>query len=214
VARVTQVAANRTATRGAATEQARVSATAQAQGLEQAVKQLVADGHLTRSEGVYYAIPDFFESWAQINYYQWDRTGYAPKDFVARADTSWTSASKTANWFASGCGFVFREMNVDNHYLIFLSLDGYVRLSDFRNGVFHELGDEYYGKVGTTTGAAQVMLVVEGSVFKYFINGERVLTRESGSFPEGRLNMTLVSGTNKDFGIRCLMKNVELWELK
>ncbi len=58
------------------------------------------------------------------------------------------------------------------------------------------------------------MLVVEGRVFKYFVNGERVLTRESASMPAGRLNLTLISGTNKDFGTRCLMKNIELWELE
>lgn len=213
-ARATEVAANRKATKVAATEQAIVQATAQAEPLGQVVQQLVADGHLGRSAGTYYAVPEFFESWAQINYYQWHRTGFSPTDFVVRADTSWTSASDTANWFASGCGFVFREMSTDNHYLIFLSLDGYVRLSDIRNGVFHSLADEYYGKVGTTTGSAQVMLVVEGSVFKYFVNGERVLTRESSSFPEGNLNLTLVSGTNKGFGTRCFMKNIELWELK
>jgi hypothetical protein len=213
-ARFTEVAAEKKATKVAATEQAIVGATAQAEPLAQVVRQLVADGYLTHSEGAYSALPDFLESWAQINYYQWRPTGFEPADFVVRADTSWTSASDTANWFASGCGFVFREMSRDNHYLIFLSLDGYVRLSDVRNGVFHILGDEYYGKVGAATGSAQVMLVVEGSVFNYFVNGERVLTRESASFPEGRLGLTLVSGTNKSFGTRCSMKNIELWELK
>ncbi len=202
-ARATEVAAQRQATRQAATAQAIVEATAQAQPMVEAIQKLVDDGYLDRSEGKYFALRDFYESWAQLNWYTYQDTGYAPTNFVVRAD-----------WWNSGCGFVFREQDVDNHYLAYLGLDGWVYFSAFRNGSFVDLGGARYGKVGVPSGGAQLTLIVDGNKFTFFVNGERVYSKVDQAFASGRLALTLLSGTNKDYGTRCLMKNVELWELK
>ena len=213
-ARATQVAAQRQATRQAATAQAIVEATAQAQPMVEAIQKLVDDGYLDRSEGKYFALRDFYESWAQLNWYTYQDTGYAPANFVVRADAQWQSASDKADWWNSGCGFVFREQDVDNHYLAYLGLDGWVYFSAFRNGNFVDLGGARYGKVGVPSGGALLTLMVDGDKFTFFVNGERVYSKVDQAFASGRLAMTLLSGTNKDYGTRCLMKNVELWELK
>ena len=202
-ARATQVAA-----------QAIVEATAQAQPMVEAIQKLVDDGYLDRSEGKYFAPRDFYESWAQLNWYTYQDTGYAPANFVVRADAQWQSASDKADWWNSGCGFVFREQDVDNHYLAYLGLDGWVYFSAFRNGNFVDLGGARYGKVGVPSGGALLTLMVDGDKFTFFVNGERVYSKVDQAFASGRLAMTLLSGTNKDYGTRCLMKNVELWELK
>lgn len=41
---------------------------------------------------------------AQLNWYPWWKTGLSPVNFVHRAHPEWETASKMANWFASGCG--------------------------------------------------------------------------------------------------------------
>jgi hypothetical protein len=203
----------RAATRTAAIEQAKASATTQAQPMFETVKQLVADGYISHSLGVYYLLPDFDESWAQLNWYQWWYTGYAPDDFVIRADIAWDSASETADWWNSGCGFVFRIAESGDHYLAYFALDGYVRFQRTVRGNSTRLGSSYYGKVDLPTGQANVMLVVEGSSFTLYVNDEKVHSRQDTALSSGLLAYTLVSGTNKDYGVRCQMTNVELWEI-
>ncbi len=209
------VAAERKATRTAAAEATQMQATAQAQPLAARVAQLVAEGYLTRSAGEYTRLDDFADSWAQINWYQWLWTGYAPTDFVVRADFSWDSASDTANWFNSGCGFVFREASRENldHYVVYLGLDGVVYFLKARLGVLSEVGSASAGKLDVPSGAAQFLLAVEGDRFTAYVNEQRVLTAHDGSNKTGLLNYTLLSGTNRDYGTRCEMTNVELWTL-
>jgi len=213
-ARATETAAARLATRQADQTQAAVKATVQAQPMLDAVQKLVADGYLSKSDGVFHALDDFDESWAQLNWYRFWDTDYSPSDFVVRANAKWVSASRTADWWNSGCGFVFREQSEDNHYLAYLGLDGRVYFSAFRKGVFVDLGGATYGKVDVPEGEAQIMLVVAGDKFVFFVNDKRVYSKTDRSFKSGALALTLLSGTNKDFGTRCHMTDIELWELK
>lgn len=200
-------------TREAATAAARAESTAQAAGMSNLVEELHRQGHLEATSGTYYALDEFDESWAQINWYQWWYTGFAPADFVIRADAEWDSASDRANWWASGCGFVFREDGVPNHYLAYLGLDGYVYFSRNVGGRGAQLGHSYYGRVDTPSGRAQLMLVVEGSKMVFFVNGDPVHTRQDQGLSSGNLALTLLSGINTGFGTRCHMSNIELWEL-
>ena len=207
-----------TGTAGAATRVARATSTAQP--LADAVDRLVNEGYLTRGGGTYESLLDFFREWAQINWYQWYDTGKAPTDFVVRADVAWQSASDKANWFNSGCGFVFREApregdeQVLNHYLAYLGLDGVVYMARQSNGQYAELGKANYGKVDVPQGQAQIMLAVEGEHFNFFVNDTHVLSMTDGALDNGGLSYTLLSGTNRDFGTRCEMTNVGLWWLE
>jgi hypothetical protein len=189
------------------------AATVEAQSMAKAIETLYADGLLEDTAGTYTRVEEFTETWAQLNWYQWWETGLSPSDFVIRAHTEWESASKTANWFASGCGFVFREADEENHYMIYLALDGNVYMKGYVDGEFRELGREYAGGIDHLKGGADVMLVVEGSRIVYFVNGEKVLQRENSELRAGNLALTLVSGTNKDYGTRCSITDIEVWQL-
>lgn len=188
-------------------------ATAQVQGIVDAVELLASEGVIEKTAGTYYQIEDFNESWAQIGWYQWWGTDLAPTDFVLRAHTEWESASRTANWFESGCGFVFREEDANNHYMIYLALDGNVYLKGYLEGQYKEYGKGYVGKLDFMKGGADVMLVVEGDHILYYINGEKILDRQNSALREGNLALTLVSGTNKDYGTRCDITDIELWDM-
>jgi hypothetical protein len=194
---------------------ATAESTSQAQPMADLVEELYESGYLSATDGVYYTLADFDERWAQLGWYQYWRTGHSPTDFVLRADAQWDSASDTANWQDSGCGFVFRgDSKEENHYRVYLGLDGYVYMSGYYNDIYRQLGRSYYGKVDVPSGKANIMLVVEGSQFTFFVNDQRVHSQYDTAIKSGRLSLTLVSGTNKDFGTRCKMTNIELWKFE
>ena len=201
---------------GTATARAveRSAMTAIAEPMVAMINDLHAEGYLASSEGQYFALEDFTESWAQLNWYQWWGVGHEAPDFVIRADVDYISASDTADWWASGCGFVFRTQNVDNHYRAFLALDGNVRFNAFVNGNYVDLGKGYYGKPDLPGGGAEIMLVMEGDMMTFFVDGERVYGRQYGALDDGYLAITLASGTNKGLGTTCSFRNIDLWEIE
>lgn len=212
----TQVAQERAVTRTAQAEATLARATASARGIADEAARLMAGGFITRSDGTFFRPDDFSESWAQINWYQWWGTGYAPADFVVRAHFHWNSASNNANWFNSGCGFVFREQDREpyDHYLAYLGLDGIVYIERARNGTLTTLGSARYGRVSIPEGEADFMLAVDGNKITAFVNGTRVVTVLDSGRADGWLNYTLVSGTNRDYGTLCEITDTELWELR
>ena len=183
--------------------------------MQSVVKALKTTGLLTNHVGTRIKLPGFDEEWAQINWYQWLRTGYSPTDFVIRADASWESASEKANWFNSGCGFVFIESDADNHYLILLDMDGNVELTRNKNGYQTVIGrSKSRYPVEKPADSANLMLAVEGDEIMFFVDGFLILHQRDTTLDTGNLALTLMSGTNKDFGTRCKMENIELWKLR
>jgi TolB protein len=182
--------------------------------ISEVVKDFVESGILTRAKGKITQLPDFEMDWAQINWYSYYRTGTNPQDFIIRADASWESASDKANWWNSGCGFVFREKDEDKHYLAYLDLDGFAHIKRARSGSMSRLGRSNIAYPVEKPGdEANIMLVVEGNNIHFFVDGYLMLSRQDMSFTDGDLSLTLLSGTNKDYGTRCEMTNIELWML-
>lgn len=202
------------AIRETATSEALASATAQAQPLTDRIKELYASGVLRTLTGTYHPLPDFDSSWAQINYYDFLLTGLAPTNFLLTTKASWESASETANWWNSGCGFVFRMNARGDHYLAYLGLDGWFYLYRNLDHTITLIGKGYYGEVEIPKGSADLMLVVEGEWIMFFVNGEQVQHTQESTFSSGLLGYALISGTNKYFGTRCQMRDVELFELE
>ena len=196
------------------TAEAKAQATAQAEPISLLAQQLVSDGLLTSAEGSYKQIDDFDESWAQLGWYMYWDTGVSPKNFVLTANTTWESASDRADWWYSGCGFVFREQDNDNHYMIYLALDGRVYLIGFIKGAYRDIDSGYYGTVDLPKGSAKVTLVVQDDLIIYYVNDKQVLRTRHASLDHGGLNLTLSSGTNAGFGTSCQIEDIELWTLK
>lgn len=205
--------ATRESARQAATQTVIAEATAMAANMWQEVNTLYSNRIISSAEGDYYQLADFDESWAQINWYQWWETGFEPSNFVIRTNMSWNSASNTANWFSSGCGMVFRELDEDNHYFVFLALDGYVYLNGYKNGKYASFGKGWAGKPDLPKGKAEFLLAVDKDWITVYVNGKQTLRKQEKSFSDGKLALTLSSGTNKDYGTRCQMTDIELWEL-
>lgn len=205
-----------------ATESARIAATKQAGDAvmtQQAntfyadIERLYNDKVISTTEGEYYTLPDFYEEWAQLGWYQWYETGHSPANFVLKADMEYETASTITDWPAAGCGFVFRLQDSDNNYAIFYTLDGYVYMWAYEDGKYVEKGRGYYGKPTIPAGSAEIMLVTEGDMTYYYVNGTQVFKKKDSAFLNGGLYYSVQSGTNKDFGQRCSFTNVELWQL-
>jgi hypothetical protein len=197
-----------------ATQEAAMGATQQAKPMADIVQKLFDDGVIHSLNGKFSHLPKFNKSWAQIQYYQWWPTGYEATDFVIRSDITWESASNIANWFASGCGFVFRATDEDNYYMMFLSMDGWVEGGRQVKGISSWFQDAFYHKLDVPKGSANLMIVNEKDWIYVFVNDKRVFRTQDIALTEGNLAYTLVSGTNKDYGTRCTWENVQLWEIK
>lgn len=197
-----------------ATAMALVEGTAQAQPMYEEIKSLFENHTIKSTEGTFHALPDFDESWAQMDWYRWWPTGFEPKDFVLKTHLTWESASNTANWFNSGCGFVFGEEDRNNHFVIFMLMDGNISLGRIRNGNMMNLGRSYYGRPDLPKGEADIRLIVDKSLVLFYVDDRVAFRQQLTSIPKGGLSVTLLSGTNKDFGTRCQMTGSQLWELK
>jgi hypothetical protein len=191
-----------------------LAATQQYSDMQALILTLVSRGYLNSADGKYYHMDDFSNAWAQLNWYSWTPTSYFPSDFVLRANFSWESASQTPN--PSGCGIVFhlQSNQAQDNYMVFVSTDGYVYMGGMVANSFNLLGSKYYGKSGYK-GKAVFTLVVVGNRYRVLIDDKSVGTfvGYDGRLVDGNLAYTIVSGTNLDYGTRCEMTNVDLWQI-
>ena len=204
-------------TRTVQAEQAQATvaaATVVARPISDLAVKLMEEGAVTSTEGKLYLVDDFDESWAQMNWYRWWDTGYSPERYILKTHVKWTSASETANWFNSGCGFVFDADDGDNHFFVSLRLDGYARLIRQYHGAWKTLVHKFVAKQPIPTGEADFILAVEDDFVTFFVNDEIAAHSHDSQIHKGPLALTLISGTNKDFGTRCKMSDIYLWELK
>ncbi len=58
------------------------------------------------------------------------------------------------------------------------------------------------------------MLVVDDKKIYFYVNDKLVTTAYDNSLNDGNIALTLLSGTNKDYGTRCKMTNIDLFLLK
>jgi hypothetical protein len=218
----TREAANITATANQADRQTKTAVaiaqkTAVAKPMLDLLDKLVADGHLTGTAGKYMLLPDFSEGLAMLNFIAPYPAMVSPKNFVLRTDLAWESASKTADWNASACGFIFHVGKDGSFYSASLALDGYVQMTQHKPNYSYvtDIGKGYYGKLDVPKGSAKFVLVVTIDQITVFINDKMVKSFQSNLlYTSGGLSYSITSGTNKDFGMRCTMTNIELWELE
>lgn len=171
---------------------------------------LIDQGVISGIQEEYIPFEDISREFAQINYFSWWNTEYAPSSFVIRSDITWESASDTANWPFSGCGWVFGEKDSDNFHMAFLSLDGYGLLKKWVDGKEEVLVKHRYGNLDIPEGSAEMILSVQDDRAAFFVDGEEMYNIYDGNIDPGSLSFAVLSGTNKGFGTRCEWKNTGL----
>ena len=187
----------------------------------QHVKELNAEvqgfydkGYLTTTDGSFTEMEDFSYDWAQLGWYNWLPLKDSASDFFLSAHFKWDSAFKNSD--ISGCGFIFDLQPNDDHYAVFLD----------RSKIFFLITDHAHGyskPMSPTRGTGRVKfdypaeadftLIVKGAYAYVLVNGEVVgeYTLAQSRSLQGDLGLTVLSGTNRDYGTHCEMTNLHLW---
>jgi hypothetical protein len=138
-------------------------------------------------------------------------------DFVLVVDVSWESASRAAEFYRSGCGIAFRMADdFSEYYAFMLGLDGnvnfYPKLSS-SNRVY--LSKSYWGRIDHMEDSTTFIITAEGINYQIFNEAlERIDLRNGAELESGSLAYQLASGSNTDFGTRCIFSDTELWRLE
>ncbi len=192
-----------------------LAATQRFDELNAEVQTYYEKGYLATDEGRFRELDDFKEEWAQLGWYSWWLLNDTTSDFYMKAHFKWSSAYRSAD--LSGCGFVFAVEQNEDHYAVFLD----------KSKVYFVETSYYYRPFGPTRGTGRVnfdnpadhlveadfTLIVKGA-YAYVLVDEEVVgeyTLAQSKNLRGRLGLSLLSGTNKDYGTRCEMTNLHLW---
>jgi hypothetical protein len=187
--------------------------TAQAVPMAGIAQQLFDANLITTANGTYYHLSDFFSSWNQTNSYQKTYSGYSMPNFILRADASWQTFENSGNWADSGCGIVFHEDDTESHYLVVFTTGGQAKLTRRIYGGSNYLGASYRYEVDRDNPQAKIMLVVEDNWITLFINDQELYRKQHAFLETGKLAFTVISGSTIDYGTRCTLSNVDLWEI-
>jgi len=211
---------NRTATNISKAETAAAILTQTAQPMNDFVNYLINENFIPNSQGKISHIPDFWESWAQIDWYRWwyQLNNRKLKDFILNFDVEMNSDSNIANWDWAGCGIVFHALDKDNHYFLLLAQNATLLLKKEVNGASYVLKRTKQYSPNVPINKLQFGFVVSGIHVFGFVNNDLILDATdltlNSKLSEGKLGFSVMSGTNKGSGTTCKMNNIYLWEPK
>jgi len=201
----------------AKTEQAIARATHEAAGIYSVVQALYDAGDIPRAEGNFQPLPNYYNSWAQIGWLQNHMIEDSfVRDFVLVVNVSWESASRSAEFYRSGCGIAFRVADDFSEYYSFsLALDGKMKfIPKVRDAKSVYASSAYWGKIDHMEGSATIIITAVGTTYQVFNEQlERIDIRYGEEIRSGNLAYQLISGTNTDFGTRCMFTDTGLWRL-
>lgn len=188
-----------------------LAATQQVQGWQTEVQGFFESGYIASTDGEYLPQDDWSQDWAQINWYKYWPYDGDYSDLMFGAHLNWSTASRTPD--ISGCGIVFGLQENEDHYAVFLDQSRILFLMS--------RGENTYN-VGKTrgTGRANFGNPAEAD-FQVLINGQSAYVSVNGEVTEytlsvdqsasGKFALTVLSGTNRDYGTHCEMTNVHIW---
>jgi len=191
-----------------------LAATQRTEELNAEAQEYFEKGYLATTNGRFRELEDFTDEWAQLGWYQWLSLDNKVSDFFMSAHFEWDSAYRNSD--TSGCGFIFAIQPNNDHYAVFLD----------RSEVLFLVTDTSVGyskPVGKTRGTGRIKfdypaeadftLIVKGAYAYVLVDGEVVgeYTLSQSRPMRGNLGLTILSGTNKDYGTRCSMTDLHLW---
>lgn len=171
-------------------------------------------GYLTTTDGTFAEIDDFRYDWAQLGWYNWLPLHGTASDFFMSGHFKWDSALRNSD--TAGCGFIFGAQPNDDHYAVFLDRTKvYFLMTDRKAGFSRPLTPTRgTGRVDFDYPAeADFTLIVRGAYAYVLVNGGLVgeYTLAKSRPLRGELGLTVLSGTNKDYGTHCEMSKLHLW---
>jgi len=192
-----------------------LAATQHMDELQEEAQAYFDEGYLDSPDGRFEEYDDFDEKWAQLGWYSWWPLDQTVRDFYLTAHFKWWSAYRNAD--ISGCGFAFAIEPDDDHYALFLDRSKvyFIDTTQYFSGLspVRGTGRVEFGNPFDAPVEADFTLIVKGTSAYVLVDdvlvGEYVLSQSKNL--RGGLGLTLLSGTNKDFGTRCEMTNIHVW---
>lgn len=195
-----------------------LAATERINGFNQETQSYFEKGYLNTTDGTLQEFKDFAHDWAYLNYYDWQPLGVNTENFYISAHLKWESAFRNAD--TSGCGIVFGLQANGDHYAVFLDRSRILFLNaDQTSGYSYEVkltrgyNTMNFGNPADQPQEADFTVIVKDAYAYVIVNGkapaEYTLSKSRNLL--GDVGLSLLSGTNKDFGTRCTMTNVHLW---
>jgi hypothetical protein len=195
-----------------------LAATQRTEGFNAETQVYFDAGYIKTKTGKIMEFDDFSYDWAQLNWYNWLSLDESAAEFYITAHFKWSNAYRNAN--ESGCGFLFAIQENGDHYAAFLDRAKIVFLD-----ADHRANYSKYIRATNGTGRvkfdnpadhpieADFTLIVKDTQAFVLVDGELVGTYLLSQYRnlDGEIGLSVLSGTNKDYGTRCEMTNLHVW---
>lgn len=181
-----------------------------ADAFQSLLEKLNKDGMIPDLEGQTSYYGGHTEEKAEMDSIEWHNFTKAER-FVFSANVTWASAAERPNVYFSGCSLAFNVDDKDEDCVnASLRMDGMLYFDAVRYGNYIDFGKYYYAP-GSINGAADFTVIVDQDRAAVYVNGQRIVRKAGLPVMGDNIGLSIYSGTNKDFGIRCDWKDIFLY---
>jgi len=172
------------------------------------------DSYVRSDDPVYFALDSSHQTWTDKDNFWESLWSEEAGDIVLSATVTWTAPQDMSEPARYGCGFIYGKSDPKHYHVTVISPDQKVHTFRKRGSEEIEMkgGSVPGGGLGTYTGNAEMVLVVEDKVMTTYINGIQVVTFNDPYIDYGKLGLAI--GTGSYSGFTCSFEDVELWLLK
>ncbi len=173
------------------------------------VKMLNMKERIDSTAGTYLPLPEKDISLAMMGYSSKEPLEISGQDLLLQTDISWSSGYERPDYAASGCGFYIRELDPSSYIEIFAAMDGNIYVNAFRYGSLIPLITLKYGS-WSIEGSGRLAVAADAQKITILWNDSILGTiTDSTWMGEGAAGYLIHSGTNGNFGTRCVFSGGE-----
>lgn len=181
------------------------------ENISRLVKMLNMKERIASTAGTYSALPDRDLALAMMGYSSRESFDIFGENMLLQSDISWSSGYNRPDYAASGCGFYIRELNSNSFLEIFAAMDGGVYVNAYRYGEKIPLITLKYGN-WSIEGSGRLAVAADANKITILWNDSILGTITDATWRgAGNAGYIVHSGTNGDFGTRCIFSSGEAY---
>ena len=173
------------------------------------VKMLNMKERIASTAGTFQTLPEKDISLAMMGYSTRESLNVNNQNLLLQTDIAWSSGYERPNYANSGCGFYLRGQDDYSFLEVYAAMDGGIYVNGYRNGVKTELIALKYGN-WSIEGSGRLAVAADAQKLTVLWNDSILGTITDASWMwSGDAGYVVHSGTNGDFGTRCIFSNGE-----
>jgi hypothetical protein len=173
------------------------------------VKMLNMKERIDSTAGTFTTLPEKDMSLAMMGYSTREGFGINARDLLLQTDIAWSSGYERPDYASSGCGFYLRGLDGSTFIEIYAAMDGAVYVNAYRAGALVPLISLKYG-TWSIQGSGRLAVAADDKKITILWNDSILGTITDATWMwSGDAGYTVHSGTNGDFGTRCIFTNGE-----